>query len=52
MILLAQEPLKKELAILKELQDRYKDTLADLDAETLALEKEFEALASQLVVTE
>ncbi len=52
MILLAQEPLKKELAILKELQDRYKDTLADLDAETLVLEKEFEALASQLVVTE
>lgn len=49
---LIEEPLKEELDILKELNERYKDTLDDLDAEYKTLEASFKEMASQLVVTE
>ena len=52
MIRLIEEPLKEELDTLKELDDRYKETLFDLDAEYKDLEKSFKEMASQLVVTE
>ena len=52
MIRLIEEPLKEELDILKELNERYKDTLDDLDAEYKTLEASFKEMASQLVVTD
>lgn len=52
MILLIEEPLKKELDTLKELNTRYKDTLDDLDAEYKELEASFKEMSSQLVVTD
>jgi len=51
MIRLIEEPLKEELDILKELNERYKDTLDDLDAEYKTLEASFKEMANQLVVT-
>ena len=52
MIRLIEIPLKKELDTLKELDNRYKDTLDDLDAEYKELEAGFKEMASQLVVTD
>src|SRR5699024_7704033 len=52
MIRLIEEPMKKELNILKELDNRYKDTLDDLEVEYKELEAIFKEMASQLVVTE
>ena len=52
MIRLIEEPLKEELDILKELNERYTDTLDDLDAEYKELEASFKEMASQLVVTD
>ncbi|MCR8969088.1 type I restriction-modification system subunit M [Facklamia sp. 7083-14-GEN3] len=52
MIRLIEEPLKEELDTLKELANRYKDTLDVLEAEYKELEASFKDMASQLVVTE
>ena len=49
---LIEEPLKEELNVLKELNERYKDTLDDLDAEYKELEASFKEMANQLVVVE
>ena len=49
MIDLIEKPLKDELQMLKILDDRYKYTLNDLDAEYSQLEASFESLLSQLV---
>ncbi|MGO1529411.1 MAG: type I restriction-modification system subunit M [Senegalia sp. (in: firmicutes)] len=49
MIDLIERPLKKELEMLKMLDDRYKLTLDDLDSEYKELETNFESLVSQLV---
>ncbi|MGO1370293.1 MAG: type I restriction-modification system subunit M [Senegalia sp. (in: firmicutes)] len=49
MIDLIERPLKKELEMLKMLDDRYKLTLDDLDSEYKELETNFENLVSQLV---
>lgn len=49
---LIEEPLIEELDTLKELNERYTDTLDDLDAEYNELEASFKEMASQLVVTE
>lgn len=46
---LIKKPLKKELDILKLLNDRYKDTLEDLDDEFKTLESELESLMAELV---
>ncbi len=46
---LVHKPLKKELDILKMLQDRYSDTLSNLDNQLDALLKEFESMNSELV---
>lgn len=51
MIRLIEEPLKEELDILKELNNRYLDTLDGLDAEYKTLEASFKEMANQLVVT-
>ena len=51
MIKLVEEPLKAELDILKELNERYSETLEDIDAEIAKLEAEFAEMVSQLVVT-
>lgn len=51
MIKLIEEPLKAELDILKELNERYSETLEDIDAEIAKLEAEFAEMVSQLVVT-
>lgn len=51
MVELIERPLNDELDILKELNNRYKDTLSDLDAEYKELEASFEELMSELVVT-
>ena len=47
---LVENPLKMELKTLKMLNERYEYTLADIDDETRALEREIEALMSELVV--
>ena len=47
---LVENPLKMELKTLKMLNERYEYTLADIDEETRALEREIEALMSELVV--
>ena len=49
---LIEEPLKEELDTLKELDDRYKDTLDDLEEKTRVLEVSFKEMISNLVVTE
>nr|WP_312579602.1 type I restriction-modification system subunit M [Sedimentibacter sp.] len=49
MIDLIEKPLKKELEILRLLDDRYKSTLNDLDEEYSELETNFESLLSELV---
>ena len=49
MVALIEKPLKKEIEILKMLDDRYKSTLNDLDAEYKELEASFESLLSELV---
>ncbi|NLB76361.1 MAG: N-6 DNA methylase, partial [Crenarchaeota archaeon] len=48
---LIEKPVKKELDTLKLLDDRYKDTLDDLDEEFGALESELESLLAELVKT-
>ena len=52
MIRLIEEPLKEELDTLKELDNRYTDTLDDLEAEYKELEASFKEMANQLVVTD
>ena len=46
---LIEKPLKKELEILRLLDDRYKSTLDDLDEEYSELEANFKSLLSELV---
>ena len=48
---LIEKPLKEELDTLDLLNDRYKDTLEDLDDEFEALESELESLLAELVKT-
>lgn len=50
MVALIQIPLKTELNTLQMLQDRYANTLSDIDLEIESLMNEFEALKSELVV--
>lgn len=50
MIGLIEKPLKKELGILKLLDNRYNETLSDLDEEYSKLEASFESLLSELVI--
>ena len=50
MVDLIKIPLKAELDIIEMLQERYADTLSDIDNEIETLMKEFEALRSELVV--
>ena len=49
---LVEVPLKNELDILKELKERYADTLETIEAESKSLEEQFEAMVQELVVTE
>lgn len=49
-VALIKIPLKSELDILEMLQERYADTLSDIDSEIESLMSEFEALRSELVV--
>lgn len=49
---LVEVPLKNELDILKELKERYADTLKTIEEESKSLEEQFEAMLSELVVTE
>lgn len=51
-VALVEQPLRAELRTLQMLHERYQDTLAVLDEESRALEAEFEALMSELVVGE
>lgn len=51
MIRLIEQPLKEELNILKELDERYKHTLDNLEEEYKQLEASFKEMANQLVVT-
>ena len=51
MLELVSSPLKKELDILKMLNDRYSDTLESLEQETKELEESLEMLMKELVVT-
>ena len=50
MISLVEIPLKDELNSLQMLQERYADTLSDIDMEIESLMSEFEALKKELVV--
>lgn len=52
MVNLIETPLKKELESLNDLQERYADTLATIEAEGNALEEQFKAMLQELVVTE
>lgn len=52
MTTLIEQPLKDELDILKQLKERYRDTLETIDQESKQLESEFEAMLEELVVTE
>src|SRR5699024_9571872 len=47
MIRLIEEPLKEELDTLKELDNRYKDTLDDLEVEYKELEVSFKVMTDQ-----
>lgn len=49
---LINTPLKEELAQLQNLIDRYADTLETIEEESKLLEREFEVMLSELVVTE
>lgn len=49
---LLENPLKDELAILEQLQDRYSETLSTLEAESDKLEKELEKMIEQMVVSD
>ena len=44
-------PLKKELKILEQLEERYSETLDTLDRELSSLEKSLEEMLENLVVT-
>lgn len=48
---LVEAPLKNELDTLKELKERYADTLEIIEEESKALEAQFEEMLSDLVVT-
>ncbi|NLX75686.1 MAG: type I restriction-modification system subunit M, partial [Synergistaceae bacterium] len=48
---LITDPVKEEIDTLIELNERYSQTLEDLDREIEALEKDFQSLLSELVVT-
>lgn len=50
MVQLAENPVKKDLDVLKMLNERYSETLADIDDEIAKVEKELEAMMSELVV--
>ncbi|EEP0532099.1 type I restriction-modification system subunit M [Listeria monocytogenes] len=50
LVKLIELPLKKELDIIKQLHERYAETLNDLDEESKKLENELEKLMSELVV--
>ena len=50
MVSLVEIPLKAELNILQMLQDRYADTLSDIDTEINSLMNEFQSLKNELVV--
>lgn len=52
MIELIERPLNDGLDTLKELNNRYKDTMDDLEAEYKELEASFEEMMSELVVTD
>ncbi len=52
MINLVEIPLKEELDIIKMLDERYSETISDMDEQIAELETAFEDLVSQLVVTE
>ena len=47
---LVQSPLKAEISVLEELNNRYSETLDSLDDEIAKLEKELEAMMNELVV--
>lgn len=49
---LIETPLKNELDQLNMLKERYADTLETIEEESKSLEKEFQAMLSELVVTE
>lgn len=49
---LIENPLREELEILEQLQNRYSETLSILEDESKQLEKELEKMMQQLVVTE
>ena len=49
---LIETPLKNELDQLNMLKERYADTLETIEEESKSLEKEFEVMLSELVVTE
>src|SRR5699024_210657 len=49
---LIEIPLKNELDILKELKERYTDTLETIEKESKSLEAQFEDMLSELVVIE
>src|SRR5699024_5520117 len=48
---LIENPLKKELETLKELQARYADTLETIETESQSLEAQFSTMLEELVVT-
>ncbi|EAG6982730.1 type I restriction-modification system subunit M [Listeria monocytogenes] len=50
LVKLIELPLKKELDIIKQLHERYAETLDDIDEESKKLENELEKLMSELVV--
>jgi len=52
MEVLIEQTLKDELDQLKELKERYADTLETIDEESKSLEAQFEAMVAELVVTE
>lgn len=49
---LIENPLREELAVLEQLQDRYSETLSTLEDESKQLEQELEEMMQQLVVSE
>ena len=49
---LVQARLNNELDTLKELKERYADTLETIEAESKPLEAQFEAMLQELVVTQ
>lgn len=51
LVALVEQPLRSELATIALLEKRYAQTFNDLDAQVSELEKAFEALAAELVVT-